>query len=102
MVIFRKEKIGKNLGRLYLTSSQKGWISLKREISKIFLGVNIEKVDSETYHLSQTKIIDQIVSYLILSNSYATPRTTTYLTTNILRKSQDAEKSTTTFTITVS
>ena len=31
-----------------------------------FLGVNIDNVDSETYHLSQTLLIDQIVSHMVL------------------------------------
>ena len=49
-------------------------------------------MDSGTYHLAQPQIINQIVSYLILSNSDATPRTTPDFTTNIMVKCQDAEK----------
>ena len=56
------------------------------------LGVNIYKVDSETYHISQPQLINQIVSYLGLSKSNVTPRTTTALATNILINFQDAEK----------
>ena len=57
------------------------------------LGVNIDKVNSETYHLSQSKLINQIVSNMGLSNSDTTPRTSPAVATNILSKYQDVEKS---------
>ena len=57
-----------------------------------FIGVNIDKMDSDTYHLSQPKIINQIVFDLVLSKYNVTPRNTPDLTTNILGKCQDAEK----------
>ena len=60
---------------------------------KYFLGVNIDKIYSETYHMSQTQLTNQIVSNLGLSKSDATPRDTPSLTTNILGKVQDAKKS---------
>ena len=49
-----------------------------------FLRFRIDKVDSETYHLSKTKLTNQIVSDLELSNYDATSRTTPALTTNKL------------------
>ena len=49
-----------------------------------FLRFSIDKVDSETYHLSKTKLTNQIVSDLELSNYDATSRTTPALTTNKL------------------
>ena len=33
-----------------------------------FLGVNTDKADSDTYHISQPKLINQIVSVMGLSN----------------------------------
>ena len=68
---------------------------------KDFLVVNIDKVYSDTYHLSKSQLINQIVSDMGLSNSNSTPRTTLALTTNILGNFQNAEKLTTTFTIAV-
>ena len=59
---------------------------------KDFLVVNIDKVYSDTYHLSKSQLINQIVSDMGLSNSNATPRTTLALTTNILEKSSECRK----------
>ena len=53
------------------------------------LGFNIDKVDSKTYHLSLTKLINQIVSNLVLSKYDATQRNTIELTTNTLGTSED-------------
>ena len=50
-----------------------------------FLGFNVEKLDSETYHLSQPHIIKQILSDLGLLKYYATPRNDLALTTNMLK-----------------
>ena len=49
-----------------------------------FLGVNIDKVDSETYHLSQPQPIKKFLSDLGLSKSDRNPRTTPSLASNIL------------------
>ena len=57
-----------------------------------FLGFNIYKSDSDTYHLSQPKLINQIVSDLGLSNYDTNPKTTAALATNILGNFQDTEK----------
>ena len=59
---------------------------------KNFLVVNIDKVESETYYLSQPQLINQIVSDLVLSQLDATPRNIPALTTNILEKCQSVEK----------
>ena len=59
---------------------------------KDFMGVNIDKVYSDTYCLSQPQLINQIVSNLVLSKSDATPSNNPALTTNILGKYQDVEK----------
>ena len=67
------------------------YITEKEDI-KDFLGVNIYKVYSDTYHLSHPQLINQIVSDLALSKFDATPSTTSALTTNILGKYQDVEK----------
>ena len=67
-----------------------------------FMGVNTDKVVSETYHLSRPHIIDQIVSDLGLSKSDATPRTTPDLTKNIPGKYQDVENPIKKITIAVS
>ena len=56
-----------------------------------FLGFNIYKSDSDTYHLSQPKLINQIVSDLLLSKYNATPRNTPSLNTDIMGKYQDAD-----------
>ena len=55
-----------------------------------FMGVNIDKVDSDTYHLSQPQLINQIVSDLGLLNPDETLRTTPSLTKNILCIFHDA------------
>ena len=57
-----------------------------------FLGVKIDKVEIETYHLSKTQLINQIVSDMGLLKSDKTPRNTPYLTTIILGKFQNAKK----------
>ena len=49
-----------------------------------FLRVKIYKVDSETYHMSQPQLINQIVSDLVLSDYDGTLSTTPDLTTNKL------------------
>ena len=55
-----------------------------------FLVLDIDKVDSETYPLSHPQIVNHILSVLGLLKSGANPKTTPYLTTNILGKYQDA------------
>ena len=55
-----------------------------------FLGVNIDKVDSDTYHLSQPQLINQIVSDLGLLNPDETLRTTPSIIKNILCIFHDA------------
>ena len=57
-----------------------------------FLGVKIYKVDINTYHLSHPQLINQIVSYLGLSQSVKTPRTMPSHTTSIQRTCQVVEK----------
>ena len=69
---------------------------------KDFMGVNIDKVYSDTYHLAHPQLINQKVSDLVLSKFNVTPSTTPSLTTNIMEKYQDVENSTNAFTITVS
>ena len=67
-----------------------------------FLGFNIYKSDSDTYHLSQPKLINQILYNVGLSKFDTSPRTTPSLTIKILVKYLYAENLINTFTITVS
>ena len=76
-------------------------ITEEREIED-FLGVNIYKVDSDSYHLSHQELINQIVSDMGLSKYNTTTRTTSALTKNILVKCQYAGNPTNSFTIAVS
>ena len=69
--------------RLYITEGA--------HVKYLFV-VNIDKVESEKYHMSHPQLINQIVSDLALSKFDATPSTTSALTTNILGKYQDVEK----------
>ena len=67
-----------------------------------FLGFNIYKVDSDTYHLLHQKLINQIVSDMVLSNSDATPKTNQDLTKKYWVNVRMRKISTNTITIAVS
>ena len=56
-----------------------------------FLGVNIDKAGSNTYHLSHPQLINQILSDLRLSQSDETPRNKPALTTKILGTCKEEE-----------
>ena len=57
-----------------------------------FLGVNIDKAGSNTYHLSHPQLINQILSDLVFSYTNTTPSTKPDLATNILGYFQGEEK----------
>ena len=66
-----------------------------------FLRVKIYKVDSETYHMSQLQLINQIVPDLVLSDYEGTLSTTPDLTTNKLGNARMRKNMTKILTITV-
>ena len=55
------------------------------------LRVNIDNVDRNTYHMSQTYLINKIIYRLGLSQSETTPSTKSSLTTKILETFQGVE-----------
>ena len=56
-----------------------------------FLGVNIDKLDDDTYHLTQPQLIDQILEDLHLNNENVTEKDTPACSSNILHSFPDSE-----------
>ena len=86
LVIYEEE-----LGQIVAEIKAAGLDITEERYVEDFLWVNIGKLDSETYHMSQPQLINQIVSNMGLSKSDANPRTTPAFTTKILVNFQDAE-----------